>query len=286
MNRPDLHNLDHISQQVEHLVRDAGRRIMEISEASVDIHFKSRFNMVTEADLASEQMIIKGLKTITPDIDVLAEESSESAGGSSEIVSDPPGTIWVLDPLDGTTNYAHGFPHFCISLALCRNSIPWFGVVFDPSKNEYFHAVRGHGTTLNGRPINVSDTSVLEQSLVATGFPYKVRELKQNNLAEFCAFRLHCQGVRRFGAAALDLAYVAAGRLDGFWERWLKPWDVAAGVLMVEEAGGRVTRIDGEPFSIFDTEMLASNGAVHLPMQKILDQALPPIPDIYQPGTE
>jgi myo-inositol-1(or 4)-monophosphatase len=183
-----------------------------------------------------------------------------------------------LDPLDGTTNFAHGLPHFAISIAPMLESKPVLGIVYNPAQNEMYTAIIHQGAYLNAEPIRPSTSKSLEKSLVATGFPYKVRELKQNNLKEFCAFRLECQGVRRFGAAALDLAYVATGRLDGFWERWLKPWDTAAGVLLVREAGGSVTRFDGSEYSIFHSDIVASNGTIH---QSMLDVLKRPLPELF-----
>jgi len=268
-----------ILQKAVDILETSGQTILDYYQGTFDVQFKGRFDMVTEADLTAEKQICRDLKKIDPSIPILAEESSGDL--SLEPFSTDPDSsrqLWVLDPLDGTTNFAHGFPHFAISLALYENSQPYLAIIHDPVKQETFTAIKGKGARLNGSDLRVSHQNHLEQSLVATGFPYKVRELKENNLKEFCAFRLQCQGVRRFGSAALDLAYVAAGRLDGFWERWLKPWDTAAGILMVQEAGGLVSRFDGSPYSIFDSDLLTSNGLVHREMQEILTAPLPNLP--------
>jgi myo-inositol-1(or 4)-monophosphatase len=259
----------------ETVSRKAGQILLDYFDQPLEIDFKGQYNMVTEADLASEKFILKMLKQLTPDIPVLSEEESESAGKKGNRNS---GLEWIVDPLDGTTNFAHGFPHFCVSIALCNNKIPLLGVVLDPCRNELFGAMRGKGCTVNSQPCSVSGTSDLNHALIATGFPYKVRELTQNNLMEFCVFRLRTQGVRRIGAAALDLAYVAAGRLDGFWERWLKPWDTAAGILLVAEAGGYVSRFDGSDYLIDDTEIVAANVSIHETMVKILSADWPTLP--------
>jgi len=285
MKSPDAKTTAEWSLQAERIMRRIGRRMRSALNASIDIQFKGRFDMVTEMDLAAEKQITEALASMTPDIPIMAEESEESGMSNRNLASPAPvdpGTCWILDPLDGTTNFAHGFPHFCISLALFVDSAPVMGLIYDPCKDEMFIARRGDGVTLNGAPVHISDTASLEHSLVATGFPYKVRELENNNLMEFCAFRLECQGVRRFGAAALDLAYVAAGRLDGFWERWLKPWDTAAGILMVTEAGGIVTRFDGSTYSINSPEILAGNPLIHDSMKKVLNRPFPPLPDFDQ----
>ncbi|MET0649590.1 MAG: inositol monophosphatase family protein, partial [Pyrinomonadaceae bacterium] len=176
---------------------------------------------------------------------------------------------WIIDPLDGTTNYAHGYPVFCVSIALEHEGRIVVGVVYDPTRGELFAAERGEGATLNGRRIHASETSELNRALICTGFPYDVRE-RTNFERHFRDFIMKAQSVRRDGAAALDLAYVAAGRFDGFYEEGLRPWDVAAGVLLVEEAGGRVTHYDGSPFHIYKPPIAASNGLVHDAMLAIL----------------
>lgn len=263
-------------EHAQSVLREAGDRIMSFFSNPLAIEFKSRFDMVTEADKASEKYIIDFLTRLTPEVGILAEESSADL---SETVNDQP-WLWVLDPLDGTTNFAHGFPHFAISIALVQKGDPVLGAVYDPLKSEMFTSIKGSGASLNGNALRTSSVANLERSLLATGFPYRVRELKQNNLMEFCAFRMECQGIRRFGAAALDLAYVAAGRLDGFWERWLKPWDTAAGILIVTEARGCISRFNGSDYKLTDPDIVASNGIVHQEMLQILNQPLPELPAI------
>jgi len=265
-----------LKEDVANLVQEAGELLLAFRSKRFTINFKSKFDMVTDADLASEQMILDKLQQLTPQIPVLSEEDYET---SDQSCSDLEGLLWLVDPLDGTTNFTHGFPHFCVSIALMENNKPLLGLIYDPCKKELFSAIYGHGTQLNGKKCHVTDTATLEYSLIATGFPYKVRELSENNLREFCIFRLHTQGVRRFGAAALDLAYVAAGRLDGFWERWLKPWDTAAGILMIQEAGGKVTKFDGSLYRVANPEILASNSLLHSEMIELLTKDWPPLPD-------
>jgi myo-inositol-1(or 4)-monophosphatase len=177
---------------------------------------------------------------------------------------------WIIDPLDGTTNYAHGYPVFCISIALENEGTIVLGVIYDPMREEMFAAVRGEGAYLNDKKLAVSRTDNISRSLLATGFPYDIRESKENNLDYFNSMAINVQAIRRAGAAALDLAYLAAGRFDGFWELKLKPWDTAAGCLMVEEAGGLVSNVFGEKWSIFSPHVLASNGLIHGQMIEVL----------------
>jgi len=207
---------------------------------------------------------VETLRSAFPDHSILAEEGTRVEGRAPY--------RWLIDPLDGTTNYAHGFPFFCVAIALDREGLPVLGVAYDPSREELFVAERGRGASLNGDPIRVSRAPSLNDSLLATGFPYDIRENPHNNLAEYAAFSLRCRGVRRLGSAVLDLCYVAAGRLDGFWELRLGPWDVAAGALMVEEAGGRITDLEGGPFSIDQQQIVASNGRIHREMIELLGQ--------------
>lgn len=247
--------------------RRAGRLLADGYRKPKSVDYKGDIDLVTEYDRAAEKEIVEAIRSAFPDHRIQAEE-----GGAS---GDDPDHRWHIDPLDGTTNFAHGFPHFCVSVAYERGSGPArsmeIGVVFDPVRDELFTAVRGQGARLNKAPISVSDQNDLNQALLATGFPYWVREHPEPALAWFKTFQITCQGVRRAGAAALDLAYLAAGRVDGFWELGLKPWDTAAGMLLVQEAGGRVTDFRDRPFHPFLKEILATNGHLHYNMLKVLE---------------
>ena len=246
--------------------RDAGSLLAERFGRALRITNKSELDLVTESDLASEKLIIDRIKTYHPRHAILAEESGASSPPTAEAQSE---WRWIIDPLDGTTNYAHGYPTFCVSIGLEHNGRMEVGVIYDPVRDELFTAERGEGASLNGRRIHVSAINSLSAALLCTGFPYDVRE-RSEFARHFANFIMNAQGVRRDGAAALDLAYVACGRFDGFWEEGLKPWDVAAGSLMVEEAGGRVSKYDGGPLSIYTPPILASNGLVHEQMMRVL----------------
>ena len=246
--------------------RDAGRVLTERFGRKIEIANKSEIDLVTESDLASERLIIDRIKTYYPRHAILAEESGASEPVDGEQRSE---WRWIIDPLDGTTNYAHGYPCFCVSIGLeCKGRLE-VGVVYDPIRDEMFTAERGQGAALNGRRIRVSPTPSLASALLCTGFPYDVRE-RSEFARHFANFIMAAQGVRRDGAAALDLAYVAAGRFDGFWEEGLKPWDVAAGALIIEEAGGRVSNYADGPMNIFTPPILASNGLIHQEMMRVL----------------
>lgn len=246
--------------------RVAGRLLAERFGRKIEISNKSEIDLVTESDLASERLIIDRIKTHYPRHSILAEESGITEARDDDAQSD---WRWIIDPLDGTTNYAHGYPCFCVSIGLAHKGKLELGVVYDPIRDEMFAAERGQGASLNGRRIRVSPTMNLSAALLCTGFPYDVRQ--RNEFARhFASFIMHAQGVRRDGAAALDLAYVAAGRFDGFWEEGLKPWDVAAGALIVAEAGGRITHYDGSAFDIYTAPILASNGLIHEQMMRVL----------------
>lgn len=226
-------------------------------------------DLVTAADKASEAAIIEVLQRHLPSHAILAEESGSIAGTDNKY-------CWAIDPLDGTTNYAHQYPVFCVSIGLLIDNIPQVGVIFDPWKQELFQAATGLGATCDRRPIQVSQTSELSQSLLVTGFAYDRRETTDNNYAEFCYLTHLTQGVRRSGSAALDLAHVACGRLDGYWERGISPWDIVAGVALLEAAGGKVSAYDGSPLSIASGRILATNSQIHTD----LSQALMRVPSL------
>jgi myo-inositol-1(or 4)-monophosphatase len=218
-------------------------------------------NLVTEVDLRCEKRIVTLLRKHFPTHGIFAEE------GGEDFVDSP--YRWLIDPLDGTTNYAHGYPVFCTSIALEYRGAVVLGVVYDPCRQELFTAEKGRGALLNGHSITPSETSDLDAALLVTGFPYDVRKSKRN-LDHFRRFSLRAQAVRRDGSAALDLCYTAMGRFDGFWEFSLSPWDMAAGSLILSEAGGRVTHTNGRTFSLGAGDILATNGRVHLQMLRIL----------------
>ncbi len=226
------------------------------------IDYKGDIDIVTEADQASEQKIISIIKDAYPTHRIVAEETGDSGTKSP--------FTWIIDPLDGTTNYAHGYPCFCVSIAIEHEEKISFGIIYDPLRKELFTAEKGKGSYLNGTPITVSSEEKLNASLLCTGFPYDVREDMDSNIHHFRNFLMKAQAVRRDGSAALDLCYTAAGRFDGFWEQKLHPWDIAAGSLIVSEAGGKVSTYSGEPFSIYGTEIAASNGIIHDQMLDVL----------------
>ncbi|HET7748778.1 MAG TPA: inositol monophosphatase family protein [Terriglobales bacterium] len=236
------------------IAREAGTLLMGYFHRRVKVEYKGDVDLVTEADRASEALITKRIRERWPDHNILGEEGTRSEQGSEY--------RWYVDPLDGTTNFAHGFPVFCVSLALEYRDERVAAVILDPTREEMFTAEQGGGAFLNGKPIHVSSVGNLAECLVATGFPSHKRH-KNPNIFFYHQITLKTHGVRRAGSAALDLCDVACGRFDGFWEFNLNPWDTAAGVLIVQEAGGQVTRFDGQPFRIDSRETLASNGRVH-----------------------
>jgi myo-inositol-1(or 4)-monophosphatase len=226
---------------------------------------KNKLNLVTEVDHQCEKAVLSLLRKKFPTHNLWGEESGRGSGNSE--------FTWFVDPLDGTTNYAHSYPFFCCSVALVKNGQPLLGVIYDALRDECFTAEKGKGAFLNGKKLKVSATRTLEESLLCTGFAYAVRETHYN-LDNFKRFVLTAQGVRRDGSAAMNLAYVAAGRFDGFWERGIQAWDMAAGVLMVTEAGGKVTDISGKPFALMAQNALASNRKIHRQIFKTLDNGI------------
>ncbi len=258
------------------IAQEAGALLMRYYHRRVGFELKGEFDLVTEADHASEGLILERLRSHFPTHGIVAEEGGAVAGRTE--------FCWYVDPLDGTTNFAHGFPAFAVSLALEREGRLISGVIYDPLHQELFEAERGAGACLNGRRIRVSGVQRITDSLAATGFPSRKRH--QNiNIHFYYQVAMLSHGVRRAGSAALDLAYVGAGRLDAFWEFGLNPWDMAAGVLIVEEAGGRVSDMLGGPASIHGPHLLADNGLVHEPMlglfREVFAGSFPtPLPEI------
>jgi myo-inositol-1(or 4)-monophosphatase len=226
------------------------------------IDYKGRINPVTDYDLKSEQYITSHILRRFPVHDILAEESGAAVKKSP--------FRWIIDPLDGTVNYAHGFPVYCVSIALEYEGDVIAGAVYDPERDELFHAGLGTGAYLNKKRIKVSSEKILNRALLATGFAYNIDTARRNNLGLFARMVKKAQGVRRPGSAAIDLCWLACGRIDGFWELYLHPWDTAAAKLIVEEAGGRVSRFNGKHYSIFDRDILATNGQIHRTMMTVL----------------
>lgn len=254
------------------IVQEAARVVWRIYRHGPK-HIESKstaIDLVTEADLASERLILDRLRAHFPEDAILGEETGAHGGGQR---------CWVFDPLDGTTNFAHRLPIFGVSIALLEGDTVLLGVTCDVTRQRVYWAVRGEGAWTQGpdeespRPLRVSDTASLQQALLATGFPYDKAVDPDNNLAEFAAFLVRTQGVRRAGAATIDMAWVADGRLDGYWEQKLRPWDWAAGVVLVEEAGGRVTDYTGRPWCPSSRNIVASNGRLHDAMLEVIAAA-------------
>jgi myo-inositol-1(or 4)-monophosphatase len=240
---------------------ESGMFIKKSVGKALKVSYKGRDNIVTDVDKKCESIIIKKVLTAFPGHSVLSEECGRING--------PSPYKWIIDPLDGTTNFAHAFPFFCVSIGLERSGCAILGVVYDPVRDELFVAEEGQGASLNGKKISVSGTGRLSNSFLATGFSYGFRK-KDRNIRNFRNFLTRSLAIRRAGSAALDLCYVACGRFDGFWEMDLHPWDSAAGALIVREAGGRVTKFDGSPYSHYDKDVLATNSSIHRSMLNIL----------------
>jgi len=245
---------DRLQLAVE-LARRAGGLLLDGYGRATQVRHKGAVDLVTEYDLKSEQLLVEGIRSAYPADAILSEE-----GGGQE----GEGVRWLVDPLDGTTNFAHGLPIFSVSIACVRVEELLLGVIYDPTREELFHTLAGEGAFLNEAPIRVSAATTLDESLLVTGFPYDIRTNPDNNLSYFNALAVRARAVRRLGSAALDLAYVAAGRFDGYWELRLNPWDWAAGVLLVREAGGRATTF-GEDEKVLDGDatLVATNGRIH-----------------------
>jgi myo-inositol-1(or 4)-monophosphatase len=236
--------------------RAAGAILLEEYARPAQISYKGEVDLVTQADRRSEAEILGILQRDFPEHAIVAEESGPSGGGAASR------WVWYVDPLDGTTNFAHGYPSFCVSISLTENGKPLIAAVFDPTRDELFTARRGAGAQLNGRSIRVSPITELAKALLSTGFPAHKRTQKPN-IHYYWDFTLRSHGVRRDGSAAIDLSYIACGRFEGFWEFGLQPWDTAAGILLVQEAGGKVTEMDGAPYLLGGKSTLASNGVIH-----------------------
>lgn len=249
-----------------HFAIDTARRAGALLRAGLHsqrrVELKSPYELVTDMDRACEDLIVGAIAARYPDHAILAEERGGSFADARP--------TWLIDPLDGTNNYAHGFPFFAVSLALWAGPRPLLGVVYDPLRDELFSAEAGAGAFCNGQPLRVSAVETLAGALASTGFPYDYHLRPDNNLAEFDRIQARCQGVRRGGAAALDLAYVAMGRLEAHWEVDLKPWDTGAAALMVLEAGGRVTDMRGGPWQPWCASIIASNGHIHAELIEVL----------------
>jgi myo-inositol-1(or 4)-monophosphatase len=263
--------MDRFERVAREAVAAAGARLREAWRESKTVEYKGAIDLVTEADREIEKLVVDRLRWEFPQHVIVAEEAS-----SGRKLERPPGDslAWYLDPLDGTTNFAHGYPQFAVSLALARGAEPLLGIVYDPTRDETFFARRGEGASLNGDPIHVSTVNDLDKALLATGFPYDRRERADFYLAFLGDFLRRAQGVRRLGSAALDLCALACGRFDGFWELKLKPWDTAAGALIVQEAGGKVSDFHGAPFDLYGEQILASNGRIHEAMANVLTARL------------
>lgn len=254
-------------QFIETLAVEAGTLLKERLSDQHTVEYKGEINLVTEADRLSEAILIERIGRRFPGHDIMTEESPETANGSA--------FRWIIDPLDGTTNYAHGYPVFCVSIALEVEGEVRLGAVYNPMLEELFTAQKDGGAFLNGRPLKVSSTTALNRALLATGFPYDLHADHNNNMNYFQTLAMTAQAIRRAGSAALDLAYVAAGRFDGFWELKLMPWDTAAGWLLVTEAGGVVTDLRGGPYGLRSPHILAGNGLINGEMLRVIAETDP-----------
>jgi myo-inositol-1(or 4)-monophosphatase len=246
------------------LAFESGRIQKKHFQGNFAIRHKGEINLVTDVDLSCQARMIELIRENFPEDEIIAEEKDNDF--------DPDKNRWIIDPIDGTTNYAHGYPFFSTSIGYESNGEVVVGVVYNPIFDELFFTRKGHGAFLNGDPLKVSKTKVVKQALLCTGFPYDINTSSDNNLNHWSDFLFRSQALRRDGSASLNLCYVAAGRFDGFWEIKLHPWDIAAGCLMVTEAGGMVTDLNGKEFSVYRGDICASNGVIHRDMMRILEE--------------
>lgn len=276
MEQPTLNEREIFLDIATEAVMSAGVILQDLLGQLEKIEEKGRpGDLVTEADKKAETAILEVLGRRVPHHQILAEESGKLGATESDY-------LWAIDPLDGTTNYAHSYPMSAVSVGLLLGGVPLVGAVYNPFRRELFRGGKGLGATLNYRPIRVSQTTDLSKSLLVTGFAYDRRETKDTNYPEFCYLTHLTQGVRRSGSASLDLTDVACGRLDGYWERGLSPWDIAAGIVILEEAGGKITAYDESPLSIESGRLLATNGIIHHQVSQGLNEALPWLKSFYQ----
>jgi myo-inositol-1(or 4)-monophosphatase len=257
-----MESMDKLLEFAVHCARESGKIQRRHYEKHFAIHHKGEINLVTDVDFACQERIIKLIQKNFPKDNIISEEQLNRFDGKAN--------RWIIDPLDGTTNYAHGYPFFCTSIAYEVQGNILLGVVYNPIFKELFAARKGQGAYLNGKQIHVSVIGDLKKSLLSTGFPYDIATSAKNNIDHFTNFLYQAQAIRRDGSAALNLCYTACGRFDGFWEMKLNPWDLAAGALIVEEAGGRVTNLAGRQFAVYKDNIIASNGLIHQAMVKVL----------------
>lgn len=264
-----MKNVRKYTRIAEKVVLEAGKILRKSLNSRAEAFHKGEVDLVSDLDRCSQEILVNGLLDAFPDHGLLAEEGFSRKGNSD--------FCWIIDPLDGTTNYVHTLPIFVVSVALEFRAEVVAGLVYDPMRHEFFKAWKGQGAFLNGNRIKVSSVNELDKSLLSTGFPYDVRKSACNNLDHWKNFLVRAQAIRRCGSAAMDLCYVACGRFDGFWEMKLNPWDVAAGALIVQEAGGTVTDFDGQPFKHDGLETLASNSLIHKSMLEIISLGKRPV---------
>lgn len=243
----------------------AGTILLDRAKSGFRIDYKAAVNLVTDADRQAEECIVQTILSAHPSHRILAEERGQDGAADSPYQ-------WIIDPLDGTTNFAHGFPFYSVSIGLEYRGTCIVGVVLDPVRRELFTGIAGQGACVNGERLHVSSIDQLERSLLVTGFAYNIRETSNNNLDHFSRLSLRAQGVRRTGSAALDLCYVASGRFDGYWEVKLSPWDMAAGIVILREAGGVVSGFSGDTFSLYGQELVATNGRIHSQLLDVILQ--------------